>query len=87
MNDPGMFIELLGNATPVTLFVVLIFALLKGWLILPDKIADQEKRLEDRDKRIVELVDEKDEFKEMAFRALNIGERVADVHDNKGRRS
>lgn len=61
--------NLLTGASPVALFAIFIVALLKRWLILP-------REIDEKDKRIAELVIERDEYKGMAFRALDIGERI-----------
>lgn len=71
-DDPGGFFNiasLLADASPALMLAIFIIALSKGWLVLP-------RELENRDKRIVELVAEKDEYKRMAFTALSVGERV-----------
>ena len=38
-----------------------------------------------RDKRILQLEVERDEYKQMAFRALNVGERVVSVAEARDR--
>lgn len=59
----------LASASPAVMLAMFIFALLRKWLILPRELAQ-------RDKRIAQLEHERDEFKEMAYKALRIGERV-----------
>jgi len=67
----------LAEASPAVIFIALILALLKGWLVLPRELAD-------RDKRIVELEAERDEYKTMTFRALQVGERGVAVAEGRG---
>lgn len=62
-------LSLLTNASPLGLFAIFIVALLKRWLILP-------REIDEKDKRIAQLESERDEYKGMAFRALDIGERI-----------
>lgn len=63
------FANLLASASPVTLIALFVIALLKRWLILP-------REIDEKDKRIDQLESERDEYKGMAFRALDIGERI-----------
>lgn len=63
---------LLADASPAVMFALFIFALLRGWLVLPREVTL-------RDKRIAELEAERNEYRLMTFRALNVGERVAAV--------
>lgn len=67
--------ELIANASPVALFGLFIASLLKGWLVLP-------RELQARDKRIIELARERDEFKAMAYKTLNISERFVSVTEH-----
>ena len=62
---------------PVMLGIVLL-ALLRGWLVLP-------REVEARDKRVTELIGERDEYKDMAFKAVGLGERVVSVAEERGR--
>ena len=62
-------LSLLTNASAPALFAIFIVALLRRWLILP-------REIDEKDKRIAQLESERDEYKGMAFRALDIGERI-----------
>lgn len=62
-------LSLLTNASAPGLFAVFVVALLRRWLILP-------REIDEKDKRIAQLESERDEYKGMAFRALDIGERI-----------
>jgi hypothetical protein len=71
--DAGSVFELAGalaSASPPVMLAILIFALLRGWLILPRETEVQKARL-------AEVLAERDEYKDLAFRAVGIGERVA----------
>ncbi len=68
------FLALIGDGSPIVLFGIFIFALLKRWLILP-------REIDEKDKRIMQLETERDEFKVMAFDALNIGERITSQYE------
>lgn len=63
-------ISWLADASPAVIFVVVLVALSRGWLVLPRELAA-------RDARIAELTKEKDEYKIMALRAVGLGERIA----------
>lgn len=68
--------QLLTNSSPVFLFSLFIVALLKRWLVLP-------REVDDKAQRVRELEAERDEYKDMAFRALNIGERIVSASENR----
>jgi cell division protein FtsL len=70
--------EILSSASPAFMLAIFIIALSTRRLILP-------RELDDRDKRIRELETERDEYKMMVFRALNVGERVVSVAEQKDR--
>ena len=70
--------EVLSSASPAFMLAILIFALSTRRLVLP-------RELDERDKRILQLEVERDEYKQMAFRALNVGERVVSVAESKDR--
>jgi hypothetical protein len=69
-------LALLTNASPLGLFAIFIVALLKRWLILP-------REIDEKDKRIAQLESERDEYKGMAFRALDIGERITSATEQR----
>lgn len=77
-NPAWDFATFLADASPAVMLAIFILALLKRWLVLP-------RELDDRDKRVVELEGERDEYKNIAFRALNVGERVASAVEDRGR--
>lgn len=79
-TDPSVwdFAGFLADASPAVMLAMFIIALLRRWLVLP-------RELDDRDKRITELEEERDEFKTMAFQALKVGERVASAVEGRGR--
>lgn len=72
-------VNFLSNASPIALISLLAVALLRRWLVLP-------RELDEKSIRIRELEMERDEYKDMVFRALNVGERIADASE-KGRKS
>lgn len=78
MNGTQQLVGFLANSSPVALFAIFIVALLRRWLVLP-------RELDARDARIRELEDERDEFKDLAFRALNIGERMTEQREGRAR--
>lgn len=77
-GGPLEFLDLFANASPIGMTALFIFALLKRWLILP-------REVDIRDERVKELEAERDEYKEMAFRALNVGEYMA-ANQSEGNR-
>lgn len=70
--------SLLSSASPALMLAIFILALSTRRLILP-------REIDDRDKRILQLEVERDEYKQMAFRALNVGERVVSVAESRDR--
>lgn len=68
----------LSTASPAFMLAIFIIALSTKRLILP-------RELDARDKRILQLEVERDEYKQMAFRALNVGERVVSVAEARDR--
>lgn len=78
---PDSLIDLasvLANASPALMLAILIIALLRRWLVLP-------RELDDRDRRITELEKERDEYKLLLFRVVNVGERVTAAAEERGR--
>lgn len=69
---------LLSSASPAFMLAIFILALSTRRLVLP-------RELDDREKRILQLEVERDEYKQMAFRALNVGERVVSVAESRDR--
>jgi cell division protein FtsL len=68
----------LSSASPAFMLATFIIALSMGKIVLP-------REVESRDKRILQLEVERDEYKQMAFRALNVGERVVSVAEQRDR--
>jgi hypothetical protein len=67
---------MLADLDGLTMMGLLLIAMVKGWLVLP-------RELTNRDARIAELVVERDEYKRLAFSALNVGERVVSVAEQR----
>ena len=74
--DPNSLIETLTTASPVGLFAIFIIALLRRWLVLP-------REVDERDKRIRELEHERDEYKNMVLKTLELGERLTDERERR----
>lgn len=72
------FAGTLADASPALMLAIFIIALLRRWLVLP-------RELDDRDRRIGELERERDQFKTMTFRLLNVGERVVGAAEERDR--
>lgn len=72
------FAGTLAGASPALMLAIFIIALLRRWLVLP-------RELDDRDRRIAELERERDQFKTMTFRLLNVGERVVGAAEERDR--
>lgn len=70
--------EVLSSASPAFMLAVFIIAMVAGKIVLP-------REVDSRDKRILQLEVERDEYKQMAFRALNVGERVVSVAEQRDR--
>jgi len=66
----------LADASPPVMLAILLVALLRGWLILPREAQAQQRRM-------AELVAERDEYKTLAFQAVGLGERVAAVAEHR----
>lgn len=70
--------SVLSTASPALMLAIFILAMAAGKIVLP-------REVENRDKRILQLELERDEYKQMAFRALNVGERVVSVAEARDR--
>jgi hypothetical protein len=68
----------LSSASPAFMLAVFIIAIVMGKIVLP-------REVESRERRILQLELERDEFKKMAFAALNVGERVVSVAEQRDR--
>ena len=70
--------ETIGNASPAVMLAMFIIALIRRWFILP-------RELDQSYKRIAELEKERDEYKDMLFRALNVSERLTAAVEERTR--
>jgi cell division protein FtsL len=68
----------LSTASPALMLAIFILAMAAGKIVLPREVAS-------RDKRILQLEVERDEYKQMVFRALQVGERVVSVAEARDR--
>lgn len=76
---PGMDIAgTLASASPALMLAIFIIALSTKRLILP-------RELDVANARILELEKERDEYKHMAFRTLELGERAVGAVGERGR--
>ncbi len=73
------FASTLASASPALMLAIFIVAMATRRLILP-------RELDAANKRIEELERERDEYKQMAFRALDVGERAITTVEREGRR-
>lgn len=69
MGADQPLVDLLASASPIGLFAIFIVALLRRWLVLP-------RELDECQKRIGELERERDEYKRMVLKTLDLGERL-----------
>ena len=69
MENISGIVETIGNASPAVMLAMFIMALIRRWFVLP-------RELDQSYKRIVELEKERDEYKAMLFRALDVSERI-----------
>lgn len=76
------FVELLSRQSPTGLFLVFIFALLKGWLVVGDQHANEVKQIEahyaamvaEKDRQIATLSAGRDRWERIALKALNVAD-------------
>jgi len=73
------FLAVLTSASPIGMLAVFVIALSTGKLVLP-------RELDNRDKRIAQLEAETNQYKELAFGALRVGERVTSRAEERDRR-
>jgi hypothetical protein len=72
------FASALASASPALMLAMFIVALIKRWLILPRELDKCESRVKDVEK-------ERDEYKQMLFRALKIGEQAVSITEEGAR--
>ena len=70
--------RLIGGLSGPAVTALVVMALVKGWLILPRELNTAEKRIE-------ELKGERNEFRNLLYKALNIGERAASAAEDRDR--
>ncbi len=72
-------LNLVTNASPVALFALLVLALMRRWFVLP-------REVDERDKRIAQLEEERDKYEALLFKAVDLTERVATVAESREKR-
>ena len=80
-SDPSGFsglAETIGSASPAVMLAMFIIALIRRWFVLP-------RELDQCQKRIAELEKERDEYKVMLFRALDVSERITTAVEERSR--
>ena len=78
------FVELALRQSPVGLFAVFIFALLKGWLVVGDQhngeMRQQAERYEallaEKERQVTVLTASRDRWEAIALKALNVAEQT-----------
>ncbi len=78
------FVELALRQSPVGLFAVFIFALLKGWLVVGDQhngeMRQQAERYEallgEKERQVTALTASRDRWEAIALKALNVAEQT-----------
>lgn len=86
MNDITLaaFVELALGQSAAGLFVVFIYALLKGWLVVGDQHREEAKQqaehyealLAEKDRQIAALTASRDRWEAIALKALNVAEQT-----------
>jgi hypothetical protein len=71
--------ETIGNASPAVMLAMFILALVRRWFVLP-------RELDQSYKRITELELERDEYKAMLFRALDVSERITAAVEERSKK-
>lgn len=85
------FVELALRQSPVGLFAVFIFALLKGWLVVGDQhngeMRQQAERYEallgEKDRQIAVLTAGRERWERIALRALNVSEQTVSLAESR----
>lgn len=72
-------LAVLTSASPIGMLAVFVIALSSGKLVLP-------RELDNRDTRIAQLETELDQYREVAFRALRVGEKATSHAEERDRR-
>ena len=70
--------DTVGTASPAVMLAMFIIALVRRWFVLP-------RELDQSLKRIAELEKERDEYKVMLFRALDVSERITTAVEERAR--
>lgn len=83
MEEPsaGMleFANSLASLSPPVMLAVALIAFLRGWVVMP-------REIDRRDNQIKELEKERDEYKVMLFRALDVSERITAAVEERDRK-
>ena len=85
------FVELVLRQSPVGLFAVFIFALLKGWLVVGDQhngeMRQQAERYEallgEKERQLTALTVSRDRWERIALKALNVSEQTASLAESR----
>lgn len=78
MDNFSGLAELVGNASPAVMLAMFVLALIRRWFVLP-------RELDHAYKRIIELERERDEYKTMLFRAIDVSERITAAAEERNR--
>lgn len=78
------FVDLLLRQSPTGLFLVFIYALLRGWLVVGDQHANEVKQVEahynalvaEKDRQIASLSASRDRWERIALKALNVADQT-----------
>jgi len=86
MNDITLaaFVELALGQSAAGLFVVFIYALLKGWLVVGDQHREEAKQqaehyealLAEKERQVTALTASRDRWERIALQALNVAEQT-----------
>lgn len=85
------FGRLLGDASPAVMLAIFLYALVvKRWVRLDREVIERDARIvaleTEKSTAIDRITKERDEFKDLLFKAVNIGERaVRQIEDSNGK--
>jgi hypothetical protein len=83
VTDWESFGKLVENASPLGLFAMFLYALVTKRLRLEREVTDRDERIvelkAEKDSAVNRLVGERDQFRDLLFTALQIGEKAATV--------
>lgn len=69
----------MASLSPPVMLAVALLAFLRGWVVMP-------REIDRRDAQIAELEKERDEYKIMLFRALDVSERITAAVEERDRK-